>query len=286
MSWVDDRLASLDKGEEIMIEPAKILARLQIREQARRKTQTRLIGAGIFGALACGALATVIAVKQQTRVELPPVPPITIPRTVELPVIVRNEKPIDPPHQVRNTRPESPSVRNFKEMGSPTASVSAEIYIDLECPPCAAFYSQTMPLLISEYVETGKIRLLHRDFPLAQHKYARVAARYADAAGIIGKYDVVSDQIIRTQAQWKDNGDVESQVAAVLSVADLTKLRQVLESSSEPDESIARDRAAGADDHIDQTPSIVLVANGKRRKVAGAISMPLLRNYLDELLAQ
>jgi protein-disulfide isomerase len=103
---------------------------------------------------------------------------------------------------------------------------------------------------------------------------------------MIGKYGPVSEQIIKTQATWKESGAVETQVAAVLSAGEMQRVRTILATSAEPYESIARDRAAGADDHITQTPSMVLVANGKRRRIAGAPPLPQLRNYLDELLAQ
>jgi protein-disulfide isomerase len=297
-SWADDRLASLDKGEEVMIEPAAILARLQGREQVRRKRQTRLIGAGIFAALTCGALAAVITTTRHEtpKQEQPAIVPaaksgdkapqiVASPAPEPLPLEAKNNKPAKPPEVAMLTPPSAPST-SYKESGSLNASVTLEIYIDLECPPCATFYNQAMPSLIAEYVDTGKVKLLYRDFPMAQHKYADVAARYANAAGMIGKYGPVSEQIIQTQAMWKESGDVETQVAAVLSPDEMQRVRTILATSAEPDESISRDRAAGADDHIDQTPSMVLVAKGKRRKIAGAPPLPQLRNYLNELLAQ
>lgn len=297
-SWVEDRLASLDKGEKVMIEPAKILARLQGREQHRRKRQTRFMGAGIFAALTCGALATVITTgRHETPKQKQPViapmsksgdkaPQIAVsPVPVPMPLEAKNNKPANPPEVAKVTRPSVP-LTGYKESGSSSASVTLEIYIDLQCPPCATFYSETIPSLIAEYVDTGKVKVLYRDFPMPHHKYAEVAARYTNAAGMIGKYGAVSEQIIKTQAMWKESGDVETQVAAVLSPDELQKVRTILATSAEPDESIARDRAVGADEHISQTPSIILVANGKRRKIAGAPSLAKLRNDLDELLAQ
>ena len=37
-----------------------------------------------------------------------------------------------------------------------------------------------MPQLVARYIDTGKVRLIHRDFPLSRHRYARMAARYAN----------------------------------------------------------------------------------------------------------
>jgi len=44
--------------------------------------------------------------------------------------------------------------------------VTCELYSDYECPHCAIFYLETMPQLAARYVETGKVRLIHRDFTL------------------------------------------------------------------------------------------------------------------------
>src|SRR5580658_3913259 len=84
---------------------------------------------------------------------------------------------------------------NYKETGSPTAPVTMEAYTDYECPHCARFYKDFMPQFTADYIQTGKVRFLHRDFPLTQHPHAVLAARFADAAGEIGYYDTVVNQI-------------------------------------------------------------------------------------------
>ena len=174
----------------------------------------------------------------------------------------------------------------FKEIGSPSAPVGCEIYTDLECPPCAAFYRDTVPRLISEYVDTGKVRLVRRDFPLPQHRYAGLAARYANAAGLIGKYDAVFNQLMATQSAWKQDGDLETPLAMVLSAEDIKTVRNLVNEDHAPEESMLRDRAAGADDHVQQTPSIVIVADGKRYRISGVVSFSVIKSYLDDILTQ
>jgi protein-disulfide isomerase len=63
------------------------------------------------------------------------------------------------------------------------------------------FYRDTYPSLVSEYVINGKVRVVHRDFPLPQHKYARLAARYANAADELGLYDVAFNRSFETQSR-------------------------------------------------------------------------------------
>jgi protein-disulfide isomerase len=103
--------------------------------------------------------------------------------------------------------------KNFKESGSATAPVTVEVYTDYECPACRDLYMNTLPLLNSEFVATGKVHLVHRDYPLPQHQFSKLATRYANAAGAIGKYEVVANQLFVTQPEWSQNGNVDATVA-------------------------------------------------------------------------
>ena len=50
------------------------------------------------------------------------------------------------------------------------------------------------------------------------------------------------------------------------------------------DDTVAADLTMGANDKINQTPSLVVVAKGKRQVIPGVPSMPLLKSYLDDVL--
>jgi protein-disulfide isomerase len=176
--------------------------------------------------------------------------------------------------------------KNFKESGSPTAPVSMEIYTDYQCPSCRALYLDVLPSLVADYVATGKVHLLHRDFPLTQHQFTRQATRYANAAGTIGKYDIVANQIFVTQPDWEQNGNVDGAVAKVLSPADMEKVRTLVKNDTHLDDSVTKDLAMGSQDRVNQTPTIVIVAKGKREVISGGLSYPILKAYLNQKLAQ
>lgn len=72
--------------------------------------------------------------------------------------------------------------------GDAKAPVTVVIYSDYQCPACAAFATQVEPLLDKTYVETGKVKVEHRDFPLSQHANAVPAAMAARLAGDYGQY--------------------------------------------------------------------------------------------------
>ncbi|MGC1580735.1 MAG: thioredoxin domain-containing protein, partial [Candidatus Acidiferrales bacterium] len=65
-----------------------------------------------------------------------------------------------------------------KAIGSKTAPVTMEVFSDYQCPSCGTLYEQTLKPLISEYVASGKVYLVHHDFPLPMHKYGYEAARW------------------------------------------------------------------------------------------------------------
>jgi protein-disulfide isomerase len=175
-------------------------------------------------------------------------------------------------------------VANYKESGSRGAPVVCEIYSDYECPSCAVFYTTVFPRFVAEYVKTGRVRVVHRDFPLPQHPFARLAARYANAAGELGIYDEVVQQLFASQPEWASNGNVEAAVARVLPAETMRKVQALVKSDPVLDATVADDLSMVARDQINQTPTIVFVYKGIRRKVAGAPSFDLLRSYLEETL--
>ncbi len=69
-----------------------------------------------------------------------------------------------------------------KSMGSRQAPITVEVFADFQCPQCRNLYLTTTRQLIDNYVTTGKVLLVHHDFPLSMHTYSHQAARWASAA--------------------------------------------------------------------------------------------------------
>jgi len=73
------------------------------------------------------------------------------------------------------------SVDDDPVLGDPNAPVTIIEFSDYQCPFCARFWSQTLPLIKSEYIDTGKVKLVYRDFPLTSiHPMALPAAEAAE----------------------------------------------------------------------------------------------------------
>jgi len=177
-------------------------------------------------------------------------------------------------------------VANFKESGSPSAPITLELFTDYQCPSCRSFYIDELPQVVSQYVATGKVRLVHRDFPLPQHQYSKVATKYANAAGQVGMYDVVAGQIFKTQQEWEQNGNVDGEVAKVVPPGTMQKIRELVKNDAHLDDSVTTDMAVANRDGLNQTPTLVIVRNGKRTEIDGAGPFAILKSYLDQLLAK
>jgi protein-disulfide isomerase len=174
--------------------------------------------------------------------------------------------------------------KNFKESGSPSAPITIEVYTDYECPACRDLYLNTLPPLTADFVATGKVRLIHRDYPLPQHQYSKLATKYANAAGQIGKYDLVANQLFQTQLEWSQSGNVDATVAKILAPADMQKVRDLVKTDARLDDSVTKDVAMGNQDHLTQTPTIEITANGKREQISGGMPYSILKSYLNKKL--
>jgi len=67
-------------------------------------------------------------------------------------------------------------------LGDPDAPVTIVEFSDYECPFCGRHFRQVLPKIIKEYVDTGKVKIVFRDFPLSFHPDAMPAAVAANCA--------------------------------------------------------------------------------------------------------
>ena len=92
----------------------------------------------------------------------------------------------------------------FGEMtiGPDTAKVTVIEYASATCPHCAAFYNETFGALKKEYIDTGKIKFVFREFP---HQDAALAAFMLARCAPKEKYFPLIDVFFSTQPEWTQN---------------------------------------------------------------------------------
>lgn len=160
-----------------------------------------------------------------------------------------------------------------------------EVFSDYQCPACKTLFTTTNRQLMENYVSTGKVYLIHRDFPLPMHAHSRVAARYARAAAQIGKVEPVEQALFQNQEKWEQTGDVDGTVASVLSPAEMNKVRALVKGGTlEP--LIDRDYALGQVYRVSQTPTTVFHSKGQTYPYSGVMTYEILKQFLNQLLGQ
>jgi protein-disulfide isomerase len=87
-------------------------------------------------------------------------------------------------------------------LGSEKATVTVIEYASMTCPHCAHFDETTYPELKKNYIDTGKIRYIFREFPL--DSLAAAASMLARCAGEKDKdkYFALIDTLFRQQRTW------------------------------------------------------------------------------------
>jgi len=95
------------------------------------------------------------------------------------------------------------SADNDPIIGNPDAPITIIEFSDFQCPFCARFYTQTLPLIHEEYIEPGKVKLVFRDYPIQSiHPNAVPAAVASECANEQGKFKEMHDILFEKQNEW------------------------------------------------------------------------------------
>lgn len=127
------------------------------------------------------------------------------------------------PTQLLPTAEPTPQV-NFDQLvlsfasaeGKENAPVTIVEFSDYQCPFCRRAFEDSLKQVRKDYVETGKVRILFRDFPLSFHPMAQVSAESARCAGDQDKYFLMHDKMF-------DEQEKQGQGTVQFTVADLKK---------------------------------------------------------------
>jgi protein-disulfide isomerase len=104
-------------------------------------------------------------------------------------------------------------------LGKPDAPITIFEYASLTCPHCADFDQNMLPKLKAEWIDTGKARLIYRDYPLDQAAvHAAMLARCAPP----DQFYPYIDALFHSQANWAVSGKVDSSLAKLAKVAGMS----------------------------------------------------------------
>ncbi len=168
-------------------------------------------------------------------------------------------------------------------MGSSRAKVTIIEFSDYQCPFCRTFWRETLPQIKKDYIDTGKVKFVYRDYPLGFHPAAKPSAVAANCAGEQGKYYEMHDKIFAEQDK-KGEGTVQFENSEIQSWVgqiglDTSKFNQCF-SSGKYDAEIDKDTADGSAAGVEGTPTFFI--NGQ--KIIGAQPYSIFKSTLDSLL--
>ncbi|HEX9362097.1 MAG TPA: DsbA family protein [Bradyrhizobium sp.] len=95
-------------------------------------------------------------------------------------------------------------------LGPANASVTITEYASMTCPHCAAFNENVFPKIKSEYIDSGKVRYVFREFPLDIKAAAGSMLARCIAKDDAGKYFAVIDLLFKQQNEWVTKNTTET----------------------------------------------------------------------------
>ncbi|HEX9568644.1 MAG TPA: DsbA family protein [Rhodospirillales bacterium] len=164
-------------------------------------------------------------------------------------------------------------------LGKDNAPVTMVEYSSLGCPHCAAFHFETLPKIKTDYIDTGKLRLVYRDFPLGTPSLA--AAMVARCAGR-DRYFGFVELLFRSQSQWSQSNNPLEAIARVVrfggmseaDINDCLKYQPLLESIRKGAET------ANEKLKINSTPSFIIGSE----VISGALPYEHFKKAIDKAL--
>ena len=186
--------------------------------------------------------------------------------------------------KTKKTKPNSFAIESIiadRVLGSANAKITVIEYASMTCPHCAEFHAGPFQILKTEYIKTGKVRFIYRDFPL--DRLALAAAMMARCAPKERYYPIV-DIIFRTQTNWAKQANPTEALSQIGLLSGISKKTyKACVGNKDIYEGVMKIRNDGeAKFDIQSTPTIII--NGK--PIKGHLTPEKLRLTLDSELAK
>lgn len=172
--------------------------------------------------------------------------------------------------------------------GQADAKITLIEFSDFQCPFCERFFRDTLPLIEKDYIRTGKVRMVYRDFPIASaHKDAMKAAEAAQCAGEQEKYWEMHDMIFKNQKTMRVDNLKQHARTLKLSADQFDKCVDSGKYAEEVKKDLMDGKAAG----VEGTPTFFVGLTGKDKTIqgymiGGARPYALFQKAFDKLLEE
>lgn len=166
-------------------------------------------------------------------------------------------------------------------LGKADAPVTIIEYASLTCGHCATFHTETLPKVKENWIETGKAKLIYRDFPLDGLAFgAAMVARCAPD----GRYFPLLSALFETQGSWTRGSDPASELKKLAKLSGISESEfNACLADKELVDKIREVQAEGQAKYgINSTPTFII--DGV--KVEGAVDYGRFEALLNDALAK
>ena len=167
--------------------------------------------------------------------------------------------------------------------GNPQAPLTLLEYSDFTCGYCEKFFQETWPILFSEYIDTGKVRLVYRDFPRALSGPSVDTAMAARCAGEQGQYWAMHDRLFSSGDKFS-TAQLRQQAEALQ--LDARQFASCFEASRYTQD-IFKDRIEAGQLGVRGTPYFILYVTDQPQEavpIPGAFPYEVFKEEIDKLL--
>jgi len=168
-------------------------------------------------------------------------------------------------------------------LGNPSAEITILEWGDYQCTFCFRFHGSSLKIIEDEYIETSKVNLVFKDFPL-NGPDSVLAAEAAYCAGDQGKYWSYHDELYTNwggeRTGWVNMESLNS--FAKTAELDIEKFNSCLDGHKYRQKVLDLEQF-GREIGIDATPSFLIFNDEKIIKIRGNQPIEVFRNVIEEL---
>ena len=170
--------------------------------------------------------------------------------------------------------------------GNPNAPVTLLEYSDFTCGYCEKFFHETFPRLLSQYIDTGKVRFVYRDFPRAPGGPALHSALAARCAHDQQAYWPMHDRLFNSGGAFEISQLKQYARELNLNVSEFSECLD----NQRYTEDIFKDRIEGGNLGIRGTPGFVLFLTDLSQEdeimlIPGAFPFDVFQEEIDKMLS-
>lgn len=168
-------------------------------------------------------------------------------------------------------------------VGDKNAKVVMVEYASMSCPYCARFHKGVLPALKEKYIDTGKVLLIMREFPL--NRTALAVSMLTRCAGSNDKTAALVDIYFDKQDQWLIRGDIAKKLLDIGKQVGFTEdsFNKCLDDKELANKLVQQREKASKEFGVSATPTVFI--NGKRVR-GNILNIATFESMIDPLLKE